>query len=848
MNINEGRMTVMQKPAASRFGGPGFKPALLGKLSAAMLAVMTAPVLAQNSVISEIVITATKREQNLQDVSTAVTAIGGDRLDSAQVHDLEDLQQLVPGITIGNDFNMAKIFVRGVGANTSTTGSETGVAFHVDGAVVARGEAQLTSLFDVERIEVLRGPQGTLFGRNTTGGAINVITGKPTQEFEGYARVTGGRFDQIFTEGAVSGPLTDDGTLLGRIAFKTQDRDGFGENPVTGSEVDNLERRMARAHLQYTPSDRLDFLLTGEYFRQDDASGALKFQREAFPGVPQLFFLGEGGVATRRRDIAGEFDPSTDTRTWALTGTTNFQLTDNFSITNILNYRDFETSITQDLDLSAVVNSLGTTGQNTTVQRRDIDSEQFSTEFQFKYQNDWLDGIFGIFYFNEDQQPVDTVGLGPRLGQPVVLDTLANLPVFPPIGPTGLEVDSAFVTPSGAFDTAHALDLCNIANRENSLGNIELAPKRVCVKTNLNTDSLALFSQWRVNMGKFINGLDSVTLKLGGRYTTEKRKSANASLVVARNGLGPVISQTFEGSRNEDTFNDFTPEIGLEWQATSDMMLYYTYSEGFKAGAGENSTSVVSTDPSSPDFARSIIVAPETIENNEFGLKSTWFDNRLIVNASGFFYELEGLQINKTVAGGAQGFSTIFENAARVKARGFELEFLSQPLDWVRFSGSVAYLHSRFKDFLTADPLDPRNVDLPGPNDLFVATNPEVQLAGNKTRNSPDWAGNLHGEIDIPGLSLPGDGTLTLGADGSYKSAIFFTEFNREVEGSKDYIMTDLNLTYTSGSEKLTAEFWVKNVANTFRATSSFQLATARVIGVTFLDPRTYGFTLGYRF
>src|SRR5687768_9343496 len=166
----------------------------------------------------EILVTAQRREQALEDVSLAVTAIDGQRLQDAQVNNLQDLQTIVPSVNFGSDFNQAKIFIRGVGANTSTTGNSTAVALHVDGAVVARAEAQLTSLFDLQRVEVLRGPQGTLYGRNATGGSINLVTAKPTRELSGYARVTYGNYDAMITEGAISGPITD--KLLVRIAAK----------------------------------------------------------------------------------------------------------------------------------------------------------------------------------------------------------------------------------------------------------------------------------------------------------------------------------------------------------------------------------------------------------------------------------------------------------------------------------------------------------------------------------------------------------------------------------------------------------------------------------------------------
>jgi iron complex outermembrane receptor protein len=226
--------------------------------ASALFALLSTPLAAQDERPAQVgvetmIVTAQKREQELQDVSASVSAVSADRLQSAQIHNIEDLQVLVPNIQLGADFHMAKTFVRGVGLNTVTTGSETGVAMHADGVFIARSEAQLTSFFDLERVEVLRGPQGTLYGRNAVGGSINLITVKPTEDFEGYGRFTYGNYDYIVGEGAVSGALSD--TLLARIAFKSENRSGFGINPATGNDVDNLSRSMARLHLNWVPTD-----------------------------------------------------------------------------------------------------------------------------------------------------------------------------------------------------------------------------------------------------------------------------------------------------------------------------------------------------------------------------------------------------------------------------------------------------------------------------------------------------------------------------------------------------------------------------------------------------------------
>jgi iron complex outermembrane receptor protein len=840
--------------------------------SALAMLVAAPSALAQETEV--IIVTAQKREQALQDVSAAVSAVSADRLASAHISNIEDLQVIVPNIYFGNDFNMAKTFIRGVGANTSTTGSETGVALHVDGAFVARAEAQLTSLFDLERIEVLRGPQGTLYGRNAVGGSINFITAKPTEEFEAYGRVTVGNHRRIDGEGAVSGKITE--TLLGRVAFKSENRNGFGINPVTGNDVDDLKRTMARVHLNWVPSDVFDILFSGEYYSQNDASRALKFRRAAFPGLARLPNLGEltnpapmlSGPAVAPRDLASEFDPATETETWSGTVTTNWQATENITLTNISNFREIIGFITQDLDLSATVNSFAATGsvaRNSTIQRRDIKSRQFSTEQQFKWASEHFDAVVGFFYFNEKQDPVDTVDSGPVLGQPHLVAKLAAGPyVFNP-------TDVPFV-PS----LEYALFLCNSGKYLGDGTTLGVPPpKRVCIKTHLTNRSWAAFGQGNLNLGLFSDALDAFAIKFGARYSDEKVTAQSPSIIFAGQGVGPapILLTTGAGNFNARTFDNFSPEGGIEFAPTEDLLFYYTYSRGFKAGAGENNQGPGAT---APVPFRSIIVDPEIIVNHEAGLKSEWFDNRLLVNIAGFTYDLRGQQINKTLSGGPAGFGTIFENAAQTSAKGVELDFTALLTDRFRIGGSVNWLDSKYTDFLTIDPLVPQNVTtLPGVPPGTPAgvcptlTDPPItwptaclpfggiadpnagtiQLAGNPTRNSPKWSMAFHAEFDIPLNGFVGlDGMLTPMVDVTYKSDVFFTEFNRLLEGQPSYTLVDANLRFVSGNERITADLFVKNVSDKLVASSTFQLATARVIGVTYMPPRTYGFSLGYRF
>jgi iron complex outermembrane receptor protein len=334
----------------------------------------------------------------------------------------------------------------------------------------------------------------------------------------------------------------------------------------------------------------------------------------------------------------------------------------------------------------------------------------------------------------------------------------------------------------------------------------------------------------------------NLTLKLGGRWSSEHVQSENPSIVIAGNGVGPVLHYTAAGTHVEKTFRDFTPEAGLEWKPTRDILVYYTYSEGFKAGSGENAS------------GSTTIVKPEQMYNHELGVKAS-FGRMVTLNLAGYAYTLNGLQLNKTIAGGPTGYTTIFDNAAKTRAKGVEADVLLRPASGLRLSGSLSYTDAHFVDYLTRDPLNPANIATPGSLPYDPVTNPDltafgapgggdIQLAGNDTRNSPRWAWNVHGEYD---LEAP-FGRFTPSIDVSHKSRIYFSEYQRAIESSAPYTMVDLSLSFQTKDKRISAQLWAKNLFDVFRPSSTFALATGRLLGVTWLPPRTYGVTIGYRF
>jgi iron complex outermembrane receptor protein len=729
---------------------------------------------------ADIIVTAQKREQNLQKVSAAVTAVGKDRLVSAHVESLEGLQVVVPNVSFGNDFNVAKIFIRGVGMNVSTNGTDPAVAVYVDGAVISRPEAQFASLFDLERVEVLRGPQGTLFGRNAVGGAINLITAKPTHDFSGYGRFTVGNYDMFMGEGAVSGPLADG--IYARAAVRVDTRGGYGKNEFTGNDVDDLNKKMGRLEVQFDKGGPFTALISGEYYTENDHANAVKYGSATFPGIASLFPVGQGGFATKPRDLSSEIDPLNRLKTWSVTGTLDYKANDWLAFLSITNYRKVNQQLIQDLDVSSVVNSLATNGQAPTIQNRNPFSRQWSQEVQAIVDASKLQGVFGAFYFHENLGSLpNTQGVAPNgVGEPGDIPALeaAGIPITNPI------------------------------------------PARFAFFNDLETSRA-----WAVFGDLTYHLTDKLWLKAGGRYSHERRTLDNHGYVIANNGRGPVIRADFYDA---NTFDNFSPKAGLEYHPNNDVMLYYTFSRGFKSGTGEISLS------------KNPITDPETISAHEIGLKSQLFDRRLTFNVAAFYNRLHGLQLERTVFNQLLSFTTVFENATATEAYGVELDTSWRIADGLRLDFAGTYLHSVFRNYSASNPNDPRNV-VGSP--VFAPYLSD--LDGNYTRYSPKWTFDIHPQYD---WRIANGGLVTFSGDVSYKSKQYHTEFNDDAMSQPGYVFANANIRYTTPDGRITVEGWVQNMFNKLERAGSFSLSSSREIGVTYLPPRTFGGTIGYRF
>ncbi|BBB11111.1 TonB-dependent receptor [Sphingopyxis sp. FD7] len=218
----------------------------------------------QGAGLQDIIVTAQKRSESVQKIPLAVTALSGNDLAKAGINSIEGLQAAVPNLNLGQQLGVARISLRGIGLDNLSTGAEGSIAFHLNSAFISRGAAALSAFYDVDRVEVLRGPQGTLYGRNATGGSINLITRQPTDTFSGYGDVTVGNYGRLAFDGAVSGPIVSD-KVLARIAFSTDDRNGYGRNITTGTRIDDTNARSIRGTLKLLPADDLTITLIADY-------------------------------------------------------------------------------------------------------------------------------------------------------------------------------------------------------------------------------------------------------------------------------------------------------------------------------------------------------------------------------------------------------------------------------------------------------------------------------------------------------------------------------------------------------------------------------------------------------
>jgi iron complex outermembrane recepter protein len=355
-----------------------------------LVAAQAAPTAAGSDsvIMEEIVVTAERRESSLQRTPLAITAISGEALATAAIKDVQDLAPSAPGLSYNRVSNFAQLNIRGIGLEQINLGGEPGVAFHIDGVYLARTFVGDAIFADLARVEVLRGPQGTLYGRNATGGSLNLISVEPQREFEGRVGASYGNYDRVRAEAMLNAPLTEDGSVRARFSGVLDQRDGFLLNLTNGERVDDARARSLRGQIAFDLGERGELLLAADHAR-DGGTGPV-FQPGSIPGTAAAFG-GRLDPDPRKLYADGPFDQTV--KSSGVSARLKYEF-DSVNFTSLTAYRDSSFVLTSDLDgtdFFLINETLKESG------------EQFSQEFQLASTGEsafqWL---LGAYYFHED--------------------------------------------------------------------------------------------------------------------------------------------------------------------------------------------------------------------------------------------------------------------------------------------------------------------------------------------------------------------------------------------------------------------------------------------------------------
>ncbi len=717
---------------------------------ALLLAIAAPPALAQeDDAISEadkndaqalatITVTARKREETLQEVPVAVTAFSEAKLDELNVEDLSDLDAFVPNLTVyaaRGSSSTITAYIRGVGQADPLWGVDPGVGIYLDDVYIARPQGALLDVFDVERIEVLRGPQGTLYGKNTIGGAIKYVSRPLEDAFGGRASLTFGSYSQLDAKGSFNVPLSENGLVL-RAAAASLNRDGYGENLRTGEDVSDKEILAGRLTLGYIGSERFSFKLTAD--RIDDSSGIRAAQMLA-PNrfAPTLLPLDS------RYDVRNGMPNINDTTMNGYSLTMDFKLSDDFTLKSITAYRESDTETNIDFDtlpnIIADVKAL-------------YSDEQLSQELQLNYDSGGaLTAVGGLYWFQGEAGGT-------------VLNNFFNL----------------------------------------SFGN---------TNGDVDTDSIAVYGEGTYRF------TDQWALTLGGRFTSEE-KTVNIFNQTFRDANFSIPLATVSDLDDSVTFDNFSPKISLDYQATDDVLIYGLASRGFKSGGFNIRANIAAVPASGLPFE------DEQVTTFELGAKMAFADQRWFLNAAYFNSDYKDIQLSifTTIPNSnPPAFFGDFTNAGKASVQGLELEFFGQLTDNLSLQGNLAWLDAEYDEFIS------RGVNI---------------ADTQKFTNAPEYSGAIALQHTFP---LASGGEIRSRVSYSYQDDVIPTTDLSSAIAQKGYGLWGASVIWQANDNWRFA-LEGSNLADEEYRTTGYNIAALGVLTGFYGAPRTWALTAAYEF
>lgn len=741
----------------------------------------------QASLIEEVTVTAQKRKQSLQDVSIAVNAFNSTLVKDLGINQPKDLDAYTPNLNVKNATgNGNPIFtVRGVGVSAFVGNANPSVGVYFDEIYLPTNMLMTFSTLDIDQVEVVKGPQGTLFGRNTTGGAVTFRSTAPSRETSGYIDVNYGNYDRFIIEAAIGGALTK--TLAGRVAVKKENQsEGYFDNRVDGDTVGKTDIVSGRVSLLWEPNEDLDVGLSihsgtdnGEYYPWDhiglfDVNAPTADAR--FPSGQ--FFGGSGGLGFPLKCPGG--DGSGDLDRMQASGL----------CVDRAGYQDNDGDPFE--------------GEYATNQDKDNESSGAVLKIQRDFEDFSLISVTGYESFKRDA--IEEFDSSPNVVAEVSYKS--DITAFSQEIRLVSDDSDSLTWILGAFyshDENETADLYNYDLRF-------LAD--LLVDYEQETDATALFGhlEWSFT--------DEMTLVAGLRYTSEETDYKGGTIVqgniAATNDFFgfnfPQGQLTFTDDSTDDTA--ITGKIGLDWRPNENWLIYASINRGFKSGgfSGFWTFAAVELEP----------YDSETLTSFELGFKSTLLDGSMQLNANAFWYDYEDLQIFAL----NNQFAFVIENASKVDVSGLEAELKWNPAEGLDLLLGIGYLNeAEITDFETAG---------------FIS-----DFNGNQLPDSPEW--NISGTLRYE-WSITDSLSVAAMLVASFKDEANHQVDNLAITSEDSYWLTDARITLISNESPWELSIWAKNLADEEYYGESIYIANAGVANRSPGAPRTYGLQFRYSF
>ncbi|WP_337187206.1 TonB-dependent receptor [Phenylobacterium sp.] len=699
--------------------------------------------------IEEIVVTAQKREQSLQDVPIVVTTVSGELLKDAGVRDIRDLTVLTPGLTVTSTSNESVVTarVRGVGTVGDNPGLESSVGVVIDGVYRPRNGVSFGDLGQVSRIEVLKGPQGTLFGKNTSAGVINVITAGPTRDFQAEGEATYGNYDQWGLTGSVSGPLSED--AAGHLFVGTRQRDGYqkivtGPGPRTERRDNDQDFWTVRGQLLLTPIDQVDIRIIADFTKRNESCcvgtqlfvGQAANSRASFVNAVRPGSLDTTAATFDRRGYANR-PTDQDVEDKGVSAEINWDLGSGLKLTSITAIRNWRTETGQDSDFTAADLVYRPAGGDNFVEFGQLSQE-------IRLAGDAYDGRFnwlvGAFYANEDLKSRSVLNYGADYYAYFAGRVLSGVPAL-----IGLTPGTIFQAGNGSDDryTQSSDTIALFTNNSFAITDqLELT-----VGLRFTRDEKKLFSRYTTT-GSSCDQAEAAFGSLAGLVGQATATTIVGGLCLnAQNNDFDELG-TYRQKRVEEEFSG-TAKLAYRWNR--DLMTYASYSRGYKAGGFnlDREQRIVVT-AAGPNFTADPDTSfrGEFVDSYELGAKTSWFDRTLMLNVAAFYQKFTDFQLNTFV-----GTAFVVETLPEVVSKGVDVDFIYlPPIDGLTLQGGVTYAETEIQPFTAADLLNPTRFNslrrLPGAQ-LSFAPLWSASLAGSYERelgNGLKFKANLSGK------------------------------------------------------------------------------------------------------